>query len=288
MDLTSLSVIRSLCDKYGFEFSKTLGQNFLVNSAIPKKTAEGAEIDGKFVIEIGPGFGCLTKELCTRAKFVTAVEIDKSLLPVLSETLAEFDNLEIINDDILNVDIAALCEKYGYNEAHICANLPYYITTPIIMKILESSAPVRSVTVMVQKELAKRFVSSPATPDYGAVTAAVMYYTKPKLLFNVSAGSFYPAPNVDSAVIRLDVIPESERVATKNRETFFRVIRSAFAMRRKTLVNNLSADFSISKNEAAAILSSLSIPVSVRGEALGIKEFARISDKIEENYSADS
>ena len=140
MDLTSLSVIRYLCDKYGFEFSKTLGQNFLVNAAIPKKTAEGADINGKFVIEIGPGFGCLTKELCERAKFVAAVEIDRSLLPVLSETLSEFDNLEIINSDILDVDIAALCEKYGYTEAHICANLPYYITTPIIMKILESSA----------------------------------------------------------------------------------------------------------------------------------------------------
>lgn len=285
MDLTSLSVIRYLCDKYGFEFSKTLGQNFLVNAAIPKKTAEGADINGKFVIEIGPGFGCLTKELCERAKFVAAVEIDRSLLPVLSETLSEFENLEIINSNILDVDIAALCEKYGYTEAHICANLPYYITTPIIMKILESSAPVRSVTVMVQKELAKRFVSPPGSPDYGAVTAAVMYYTKPKLLFNVSAGSFYPAPKVDSAVIRLDVIPERERIAVKNKETFFGVIRSAFAMRRKTLVNNLSAGFSISKSEAESILSSLSIPVSVRGETLGIEDFARISDKIEENRS---
>ena len=287
MDLTSLSTVRYLCEKYGFEFSKTLGQNFLVNSAIPKKTAEGADAEGKFVIEIGPGFGCLTKELCMRAEFVAAVEIDKSLLPVLAETLAEFDNFEIINDDILNVDIAALCEKYGYTDAVVCANLPYYITTPIIMKILESGAPVRSVTVMVQKELAKRFISAPDTPDYGAVTAAVMYYTKPKLLFNVSAGSFYPAPNVDSAVIRLDVIPENERIAVKNKETFFRVIRSAFAMRRKTLVNNLSAGFSITKIEAGDILSSLSLPVSVRGEALGIEDFARISDKIEEKYGAD-
>jgi 16S rRNA (adenine1518-N6/adenine1519-N6)-dimethyltransferase len=285
MELTNLSVIRGLCEKYGFEFSKTLGQNFLINSSVPARIAEGAEIDGKFVLEIGPGFGCLTKELCMRAKSVVSVEIDRSLLPVLSETLAECENLEIINDDILNVDIASLCEKYGESGVDVCANLPYYITTPIIMQLLEGGAPVRSVTVMVQKELAKRFVSPPGSPDYGAVTASVMYHTKPKLLFGVSAGSFYPAPNVDSAVIRLDVIPESERVKVRDKETFFRVIRSAFAMRRKTLVNNLSAGFSLSKSEASDILSSLSIPVSVRGEALGIEDFARISDKISENKS---
>ncbi|MBO4392169.1 MAG: 16S rRNA (adenine(1518)-N(6)/adenine(1519)-N(6))-dimethyltransferase RsmA [Clostridia bacterium] len=282
MELTNLSVIRSLCEKYGFGFSKTLGQNFLVNAAIPPKIAKEAEIDGKFVVEIGPGFGCLTKELCKRAKKVVAVEIDSSLLPVLKETLAEFDNLEIINDDILNVDLSALCEKYGEKSVYICANLPYYITTPIVMHLLESEAPVKSVTVMVQKELARRFVSSPGSPDYSAVTASVAYYTNPKLLFGVSAGSFYPAPKVDSAVIRLDVIPENERIPVKDRETFFKVIRAAFAMRRKTLVNNLSSGFAITKSEAAEILSSLSIPVSARGETLGIEDFARISDKIEE------
>ena len=280
MELTNLSVIRSLCEKYGFEFSKTLGQNFLVNAAIPPKIAEEAETDGKFVVEIGPGFGCLTKELCKRAKKVVAVEIDSSLIPVLNETLAEFGNLEIVNDDILSVDISALCEKHGEKSVDICANLPYYITTPIVMHLLESGAPVKSVTVMVQKELARRIVSTPGSSDYGAVTASVAYYTNPKHLFNVSAGSFYPAPKVDSAVIRLDVIPENERIPVKDKETFFKVIRLAFAMRRKTLVNNLSAGFNMEKTEAAEILSSLSIPVSVRGEALGNKDFARIADKI--------
>ena len=149
MELTNLSVIRDLCERYGFEFSKTLGQNFLTNAAIPPKIAEGADIEGNFVVEVGPGFGCLTKELCKRAKKVVAVELDKSLLPVLDETLAEFFNLEIINDDILNVDISALCEKYGETSVDVCANLPYYITTPIIMSLLESGAPVRSITVMV-------------------------------------------------------------------------------------------------------------------------------------------
>ena len=282
MELTNLSVIRSLCEKYGFEFSKTLGQNFLVNAAIPPKIAEGAGINGKFVVEIGPGFGCLTKELCLRAEKVAAVEIDRSLIPVLEETLAEFRNVEIINDDILNVDLSALCEKYGKDSVDVCANLPYYITTPIIMGLLESGAPLNSVTVMVQKELARRFVSAPGSPDYGAVTAAVAYYSRPKLLFNVSAGSFYPAPKVDSSVIRLDIIPENERIPVKNRDIFFKVIRAAFAMRRKTLVNNLSSAFGMEKSDVAALLAEASVPVSARGETLGIYKFARISDIIAE------
>ena len=282
MELTNLSVIRDLCERYGFEFSKTLGQNFLTNAAIPPKIAEGADIEGNFVVEVGPGFGCLTKELCKRAKKVVAVELDKSLLPVLDETLSEFFNLEIINDDILNVDISALCEKYGETSVDVCANLPYYITTPIIMSLLESGAPVRSITVMVQKELAKRFISLPNTPDYGSVTASIMYYANAKLLFGVSAGSFYPAPKVDSAVIRLEIIPESERIPVKDKEIFFRVIKAAFAMRRKTLVNNLSQEFGISKTDGAEMLKSLGIKETVRGEVLSPKEFAKIADAVAE------
>lgn len=280
MELTNLSVIRDLCARYGFEFSKTLGQNFLINAAVPPRIAEGACIDGSFVIEIGPGFGCLTKELCRRADSVVAVEIDRTLIPVLGETLAEFGNLEIINDDILNVDIAALCERYGRKSVDICANLPYYITTPIVMSLLESGAPVSSVTVMVQKELARRFTSLPDTPDYGAVTASISYYAEAKLLFNVSAGSFYPAPKVDSSVIRLEILPEDKRIPLKDRETFFRVIKAAFAMRRKTLVNNLSREFGISKPDVSGILRSLQMNDSVRGEALSAKELARIADAL--------
>lgn len=280
MELTNLSVIRELCDRFGFEFSKTLGQNFLINSAIPPKIADGANIENKFVLEIGPGFGCLTKELCKRAKNVVAVELDKTLLPVLNETLSEFSNLEVINDDILNVDISSLCERYGKSSVDVCANLPYYITTPIVMSLLENDAPVNSITVMVQKELAKRFVALPGTPDYGAVTASIMYYTKAKTLFGVSAGSFYPAPKVDSAVIRLDVRPENERINVKDKTTFFRVIKAAFAMRRKTLVNNLSQEFGISKQTAAEILKALNISQTVRGEALSPEEFAKIADRL--------
>jgi len=280
MELTNLSVIRDLCARYGFEFSKTLGQNFLINAAVPPKIAEGAEIEGRFVIEIGPGFGCLTKELCKRAERVIAVEIDKSLLPVLDETLAEFDNLEIINDDIMNVDIAALCEKNGKSSVDICANLPYYITTPIVMSLLESGAPVSSVTVMVQKELARRFISAPNTPDYGSVTAAISYYADAKLLFNVSAGSFYPAPKVDSSVIRLEVRPEKDRIPVKDKDTFLRVIKAAFAMRRKTLVNNLSHEFGITKTAASEMLVSLGLKETVRGEALSPEDYARIADRL--------
>ncbi len=280
MELTNLSVIRELCDRFGFEFSKTLGQNFLINSAIPPKIADGANIENKFVLEIGPGFGCLTKELCMRAKNVVAVELDKTLLPVLNETLSEFSNLEVINDDILNVDISSLCERYGKSSVDVCANLPYYITTPIVMSLLENDAPVSSITVMVQKELAKRFVALPGTPDYGAVTASIMYYAEAKTLFGVSAGSFYPAPKVDSAVIRLDVRPENERINVKDKTTFFRVIKAAFAMRRKTLVNNLSQEFGISKQTAAEILKALNISQTVRGEALSPEEFAKIADRL--------
>ena len=279
MELTNLSEIRRLSEKYGFDFSKTLGQNFLINAAVPVKIAEGADISGKNVLEIGPGIGCLTKQLCLRAKKVIAVEIDQRLIPILGETLAEFDNVTVIQNDILKVDLNTLFDGEKFS---VCANLPYYITTPIVMALLESGANIESVTVMVQKELAHRFVSVPASPEYGSVTASINYYAKASTLFSVSAGSFCPAPKVDSAVIKLDVRPENERIPVKNKEIFFRVIRAAFAMRRKTLVNNLSQEFGITKSDASSLLVSLGFSPTVRGETLSPEQFALIADNLKQ------
>lgn len=279
MELTNLSEIKPLLERYGFSFSKSLGQNFLINSAIPVKIAEGCGVGSEdTVLEIGPGIGCLTKELAKRAKRVISVEIDKKLIPVLQETLAEFNNVTVINKDILDVDIAALCEDIGCEELYVCANLPYYITTPIIMKLLESSAPIKCVTVMVQKELAQRFCSKPNTAEYGSVTASINYRAEVKNLFTVSPGSFFPAPKVSSSVIRLDIVPPP--VTVQDEVVFFRVIKAAFAMRRKTLANNLANEFKISKTEATDIITLCGYSASVRGEALSIEDYARLSDKL--------
>ena len=281
MELTNLSVIRDLCERYGFEFSKTLGQNFLTNAAIPVKIAEGADIDNKFVLEVGPGFGCLTKELCKRAKKVVAVELDKSLLPVLDETLGEFFNLDIINDDILNVDISALCEKYGVESVDVCANLPYYITTPIITKLIEEKLNIKNIVVMVQKEVACRMQAKPSTKDYGAITLLCRYYAEPSIVTNVPASLFVPPPKVDSAVLKLDMLDEP-RVKVLDEKMFFRVVKAAFSQRRKTLLNCLSSAFPISKDELSGIMESSGITPSRRGETLDIDEFAKLSDSIYE------
>ena len=278
MELTNLSVIRDLCERYGFEFSKTLGQNFLTNAAIPVKIAEGADIENKFVLEVGPGFGCLTKELCKRAKKVVAVELDKSLLPVLDETLGEFFNLDIINDDILNVDISALCEKYGEESVDVCANLPYYITTPILSFLLESRL-FDTITVMMQKEVAHRLCAAPASSDYGAFTVFVQYYSEPEILFDVPKGLFIPQPKVDSAVVLLKV-RSAPPFKLHDEKLFFRVVRAAFAQRRKQLINGLSSAFgsNFSKQELSDLLQSCSIAPSVRGETLSISQFADIAN----------
>lgn len=277
MNLTNVSEIKPLLERYGFSFSKSLGQNFLINAAIPVKIAENCGAGPEdTVLEIGPGIGCLTKELAKRVKRVVSVEIDKKLIPVLQETLAEFDNVTVINKDILEVDIAALCETLGCGELYVCANLPYYITTPIIMKLLESNAPIKCITVMVQKELAQRFCSKPNTAEYGSVTASINYRAEVKNLFTVSPGSFIPAPKVSSSVIRLDIVPPP--VEVKDEKIFFRVIRAAFAMRRKTLSNNLANEFKITKAEATEIIKNCGFSETVRGEALSIFDYAKISD----------
>ena len=279
MNLTNLSEIKPLLERHGFSFSKSLGQNFLINAAIPVKIAESCGAGPEdTVLEIGPGIGCLTKELAQRTKRVVSVEIDKKLMPVLRETLAEYDNVTVINKDILDVDIGALCEELGCKELYVCANLPYYITTPIIMKLLECNAPIKSITVMVQKELAQRFCSKPNTAEYGSVTASINYRAEVKNLFTVSPGSFLPAPKVSSSVIRLDIVPPP--VEVKDEKTFFRVIRAAFAMRRKTLSNNLANEFKITKAEATEIIKNCGFSETVRGEALSISDYAKISDEL--------
>lgn len=272
MALTDLGTLRPLLEKHGFSFSKGLGQNFLINAEIPRRIAENAAGN---VLEIGPGAGCLTYELASRADKVTAVELDSRLLPVLAESLAEFSNVTVLNQDILKTDLFSLFEgRYS-----VYANLPYYITTPVIMYLLESGAPIDSVTVMVQKEVAARFAAKPGDPDYGAVTAAIGYYAKTERLFSVPSGNFLPRPKVDSAVIRLTLIPPP--VDVKNKKTLFRVIKAAFAMRRKTLVNNLKQEFALSKEEGEALTESLGFEKTVRGERLSLADYAKIANLID-------
>lgn len=281
MNLTSIKEIIPLMERHGFNFSKSLGQNFLINSEVPRKIVEKSGItEDSCVIEIGPGIGCLTKELALVSKKVIAIEIDKKLLPVLNETLSEFDNIEIINGDVMDIDLGKLIEEKGLENISVCANLPYYITTPIIMKLLESKLPLKSITVMVQKEVARRFCAPAGSSDYGAITPVLQYYTKITSLFTVSPGNFMPKPKVDSEVIRLDLI--SPPVNVKSEKTLFRVIKSAFAMRRKTLENNLQKDFSISKDKLSELLLSLGFPEKVRGEKLTLEDFAKIADKLSE------
>ena len=279
MDLTSLKQIRPIMEKHGFSFSKSLGQNFLINREIPEKIAEISPCsEESLAIEIGTGVGCLTKELAIRNKKVIAIELDSRLLPVLSETLAEFDNVKIINDDVLKVDLKKLIEAEGFSDVFICGNLPYYITTPIIMKLFEDRLPIKSVTVMVQKEVAERFAAKENTKNYGAITAAINYYAKITDKFPVSRGNFYPSPNVDSEVLRLDLIPPP--VSVSDEKTFFRVIKAAFQMRRKTLVNNLQNEFHIDKPTAIKVVENSGFEANIRGEALSISGFAKITNTL--------
>ena len=278
MALTDLNTLRPLLEKHGFSFSKGLGQNFLINAVFPRKIAENAKGN---VLEIVPGAGCLTYELASRAEKVVAVEVDGRLLSVLSESLAEFSNVSVLHADILKTDLFSLFD----GDFSVYANLPYYITTPVVMYLLESGAPIREITVMVQKEVADRFTAEPGDSDYGAVTASIGYYAKTEKLFSVSSGNFLPRPKVDSAVIRLTKI--SPPVSVRSRETLFRVIKSAFAMRRKTLVNNLKQEFYLSKDEGEAILEKLGFEKTVRGERLSLADYAKIADEIEKRKECE-
>lgn len=280
-NLTNISTIKELLSKNGFTFSKSLGQNFIVNSSICPKMAEFAIVDDNTgVIEIGPGIGVLTNELCKKAKKVVAIELDKRLLPILSETLSEYDNLKIINADALKIDLnKIICDEFSGMNVVICANLPYYITSPIIMKILEEKVKVSSMVVMVQKEAANRICADVGSRECGAVTVAVHYYSKPEVLFRVSSGSFIPVPKVDSSVIQLNVFSKP-RVDVKDEKTFFRVVKASFAQRRKTLSNSLSSGLSIDKNMINDILKTQGIEPQLRAERLSLEDFKNISDEV--------
>ncbi len=276
--LTDRGVIRDVMERHGFTFSKSLGQNFIVNPSVcPRIAQEGGAAPGVGVIEIGAGIGVLTAELACRADKVVCVEIDRRLLPILAETLAEFSNITIVNADVMKTDLAALiAREFPGMEVVVCANLPYYITSPILMSLLEQRLPIRSITVMVQKEAAQRICAQPGTRDSGAISAAVRYYSQPWVLFPVSRGSFLPAPEVDSAVIRLDLHP-TPPVAVADEATLFRVIRGAFGQRRKTVLNTLSAALELPKEETRALLEQAGVPATARAEALTLEQFAAIA-----------
>lgn len=278
----TLEIIR----KYGFAFQKRFGQNFLIDGNVVEKIVREAGVTkDDFVLEIGPGIGTMTQILCENAREVAAVEIDKNLIPILKETLSPYKNAIIINDDILKVNINALaCEHNDKKPIKVVANLPYYITTPIIMGIFESHVPVESITVMVQKEVAERMQIGPGTKDYGALSLAVQYYAKAQVVLKVPASCFMPRPNVDSAVIKL-VRHETPPVSVKSEELMFGIIRAAFNQRRKTLVNAVSnsselngVKWDITKKKLLDALGDMGVLPEIRGEALTLEQFARLSD----------
>lgn len=282
-NLTNLGTIRTIMDRFGFTFSKSLGQNFIVNPSVCPKIAElgGAESEVG-VLEIGAGFGVLTNELAARAEKVVVVELDSRLLPVLSYTLSDHKNVKVVNQDILKTDLPALlAEEFGEMEVVVCANLPYYITSPILMLLLESRLPVKSITVMVQKEAGERICAVMPSRACGAVTAAVRYYSEPQILFPVSRGSFYPSPNVDSMVVRLDVKKELP-LEGEAEKRLFRVVKAAFGQRRKTLVNTLSSGLKIEKARAAEAIAEAGLKPTVRAEELSLDEFIRLSQILTE------
>lgn len=271
----------AVINKHEFAFKKKFGQNFLIDEGIVNKIVREAGVTkDDFVLEIGPGIGTMTQLLCEQAGGVAAVEIDTNLIPILKETLAEYDNVTIINEDILKVDIKKLAEeKNGGKPIKVVANLPYYITTPIIMGLFESNVPIDSITVMVQKEVADRMQVGPGTKDYGALSLAVQYYSKPQVVINVPPECFIPRPNVGSAVIRLTRYKEPP-VKVRDEKLMFKLIRASFNQRRKTLANGLnnSPEINFSKEEITAAIESLHKGPSIRGEALTLSEFAALSD----------
>ncbi len=281
-DLADTSTIKSVLLKHGFTFSKALGQNFLVNPEVCPRMAEEAVIssaDG--IIEIGAGIGVLTAELCKRAKRVVSIEIDKRLLPVLSETLGEFHNVEVINADILKTDLHALIkEKFSdCKNVSVCANLPYYITSPVIMKLLEDELPLKQIVVMVQKEAAERLTAEVGSRESGAITVAVNYYAAAETLFNVGKGSFMPPPKVDSAVIRLSLYSEPP-VKNIDDELFFKMVKAIFMQRRKTALNGISAGLNMPKEKVRQAMENAFISPEIRAEKLNMEELCALSNEI--------
>lgn len=279
MDLTSPRTIKAIQERFGFTFKKGLGQNFLTSQSVLEKIVEAAELDGG-VIEIGPGFGVLTSELAKNTEKVVTIEIDDRLLDVLEYTLEEFDNVKIVNEDVLKLDLENLInEEFNGKKVSIAANLPYYITTPIITKLLEEKLPIKNIVVMVQKEVAQRMAALPGSKDYGAITVLCRYFTEPSVAVNVPASLFMPPPKVDSAVLKLKVL-DKPSVDVKDEKLFFKVVKSAFSQRRKTLLNCLASGLSIPKNDLSVLLENIDISPMRRGETLSLEEFASITDAI--------
>ena len=282
MKLTSPKTIRAIADMFGFTFKKGLGQNFLTSEDILEKIASAADCRGGGVLEIGPGFGVLTRELSKTAGKVVSLEIDERLLDVLEYTLDGCENVKVINRDVLKTDLRELIrEEFGGEKISVAANLPYYITTPIISKLLEERLPLKNIVVMVQKEVAVRMTAEPGSKDYGAITLLCRYFSKPEIITSVPAGLFVPPPKVDSAVLRLKML-DSPSAAVNDEELFFKTVRAAFSQRRKTLLNCLSSYFSVPKQELSESLLNLNIEPSRRGETLSIEEFAAVSNALRE------
>ena len=283
MELTNIGTVRDILSRHGFSFSKSLGQNFIINPDIcPKIAEQGNAASGFGVLEIGTGIGVLTAELAKRADKVTAVEIDTRLLPILEETLADFDNVKIINEDVMKCDLhRVIKEEFGGLQAAVCANLPYYITSPVIMLLLESRLPVKSITVMVQKEAAQRLCAKVGSRESGAITVGVNYYGTAKKLFDVSRGSFMPSPNVDSAVIRIEPRPEP-LLGEEEEKFFFRIVKSGFSQRRKTAANAISSGMGISKESVYSALSECGLPETARLESLTLDELIAFSKALKQ------
>lgn len=273
----------AVLQKYGFQFQKKYGQNFLIDTHVLDKIIKAAEITKEdYVLEIGPGIGTMTQYLCEHAGRVTAVEIDRNLIPILQDTLGEYQNVEILQEDILKVDIRALAqERNSGRPIKVVANLPYYITTPIIMGLFEAHVPLESITVMVQKEVADRMQVGPGTKDYGALSLAVQYYARPELVANVPPNCFMPRPKVGSAVIRL-TRHERPPVLVEDEGLMFRLIRASFNQRRKTLANGLANDpkLALTKEEIISAIEELGLGADIRGEALTLEQFARLANRI--------
>lgn len=288
INVCDIQVMKPLLAEHGFHFSKAKGQNFLIAPWVPRAIAEEAGVDETAgVLEIGPGIGPLTQQLCLRAGKVCAVELDERLKPILAQTVGEFDNLQIVWSDVLKLDVPALVrEKFGDLRPMACANLPYYITSPILTALLEADC-FESVTVMVQKEVAERIAAQPNSADYSAFSVFCQYYAEPTLLFDVPAHCFLPQPKVTSAVVQLRV-RKSRDWGIENEDIFFRTVRASFTMRRKKLSNGLASGFpDLGKAGAAEVIAAAGFPENVRGETLGIAEFARIANEITRRKTGD-
>lgn len=284
-DIATPKRTKEILDKYGFSFKKSLGQNFLIDTNILRNIVEYGEVSEKTAaIEIGPGIGALTEQIAKRAGKVFAFEIDQRLLPILEDTLSPYDNVTVIHKDILKADVTELIgeELKAYEEVRVIANLPYYVTTPIIMKLLQEGLPLKSITVMLQKEVAERMAAKPGTKEYGSLSIAVQYFTQAETVMIVPKTVFVPQPNVDSAVIRL-IVREEPPVRVKDEDFFFEVVRASFGQRRKTILNNLQSnlpDGKAKKQEIEAALATTSIDPKRRGETLSIEEFGALSDEL--------